>query len=167
MVMNNEQILTWLNNIYAMEISIAETLEGQVNDAKDFPEVQTKLQEHMELTQSQAARIKDRVEALGGSVSRVKSGIASMMGKTQGAVMHVMEDKVVRNAIMDYAVENYEIASYRALRTAAEVLDDHMTVELCDEIEAEEVAMAQWLEMQLPQLTKHVVEEKYADRAMA
>lgn len=163
----NDQILTWLNNIYAMETSIAQTLEGQIDDAEDFPEIQAKLREHLELTNSQADRVQDRIEALGGNISRVKSGIASMMGKTQGAVMHVMEDKVVRNAIMDYSVEHYEVASYRALRAAAESLGDMVTVTLCEEIAAEELAMAKWLEMQIPLITKQIVQEKYAHTAHA
>lgn len=155
--MNDKQkeiLLRWLNDAYTMEQSIIETLEKQLDHIQNNSSVREKVQEHIKLTKSQAERVKGRIKALGGDTSTLKSGMANSMGSMQGMIMGIPDDKQVKDGIADYSTEHFEIASYKALITAAEHLGDQDTVKICQEILKEEEEMAKWVDEQLPTLVK-------------
>jgi ferritin-like metal-binding protein YciE len=145
-----EQLISWLNDAYAMETDITRNLEGQMQQTEDTPEVHDKIQEHLEQTKSQAERVKACIQDLGGNISAIKSGLANMMGAAKGASTAMAEDKLIKNAIADYATEYFEIASYTALIDAAEELGEKKVAEVCRVIRNEEQEMAKWIEKQLP-----------------
>jgi ferritin-like metal-binding protein YciE len=153
-------LMGWLNDAYGMEKSIIQVLENHVNDADDFPEIQQKIQEHLDITRSQAERIKTRIEDLGGSVSAIKTTIADALGAIRGVSTGLAKDEIVKNAIMEYSTEYMEIASYEALIAAAGEIDDQETVNVCQEILTEEEEMADWLEEQLPTLVSMYMQKQ-------
>jgi ferritin-like metal-binding protein YciE len=51
--------------------------------------------------------------------------------------------------MFSYAFEHMEIAAYRNLVTAARMLGDTKTAQVCEEILKEEIAMADWLEQHM------------------
>lgn len=154
----NDQILAWLNDAYAMEKAIEEVLERQVNDASDYPDVQSKLQEHLEVTRDQAERVKGLVENSGGSISTVKTVLANMFGMQQGMMNRPFQDTLLKDAIADFAVEHFEIASYRALIDAARQAGEDQVAVTCEEILREEEEMASWLESQLPAVVRDAID---------
>ena len=155
--MNNHQkdtLVTWLKDAYAMEQGIVESLERQVGQMDDMPDAQAKVREHLELTKTHAERVKDCVERLGDSVSHVKSGIANVLGSIQGLSTAAANDKMLKNAMANYAIEYFEIAAYIANSAAARELGYEDIAEVCDTIMSEEQDMADWLEEQLPTFTR-------------
>ena len=54
------------------------------------------------------------------------------------------------NRIADFAAEHFEIASYTALRAAAQEVGNDYIIRTCEQILADEQAMARWLEGNLP-----------------
>src|SRR5947209_6302729 len=49
--MNEKELLIhWLNDAYGMENALVQILEHQTKDAKDYPQVQMKLQQHLDQT---------------------------------------------------------------------------------------------------------------------
>ncbi len=155
--MNNKQedaLVTWLNDAYAMEQSLEETLKRQVGQMKEMPEAQEMIRRHAEQTKDQGERVKGCIESLGGKVSHTKSALGNMMGAMQGMSTGPAKDKALKNALMDYAAENFEIASYRSLVEAARQLGRDDIAGVCEGILHEEEQMARWVEKQIPTMTQ-------------
>jgi ferritin-like metal-binding protein YciE len=145
-------LISWLNDAYSTENALVQILEHQVKDAKDYPQVQAVLQQHLEATKRHAEMDKQCIERLGGSTSSVKSLLSNVFGQMQALSTGAAEDEMVKNALADFAAENFEIASYTSLITAAQELGDMDTVTVCQQILQDEQEMAAWLQQNLPTL---------------
>lgn len=150
----NDTIIAWLNDAHAMENALVQILEHQVKDAEQYPDVQAMLQMHLDQTRRHADIVEGCVQRLGGSTSSIKSGFASLFGQMQALSTGAAEDEMVKNALADYAAENFEVASYTSLITAAEQVGDMQTATACRQILAEDQAMADWIVQNLPTLTR-------------
>ena len=147
--MAHEEIyVAWLNDAYGMENALVQVLQNHAKDAQDHPQMHAKIQEHLDKTRQHAELVKGCIERRGGSTSAVKTGMA--------------EDELVKNGIADYAAENFEIASYQALRTAAHDLGDEQTAQVCQQILADEQDMANWLAQHLPEAVEEIIRKKAA-----
>src|SRR5688572_5527630 len=112
--MNNNQrdtLVTWLKDAYAMEQGIVEILERQIGQFENMPDAQEKILQHLELTKTQAERVRACVERFGDDVSHVESGVANMLGAVQGMSTVMAKDRMVKDAMANYAIEYFEIAS--------------------------------------------------------
>jgi ferritin-like metal-binding protein YciE len=65
----------------------------------------------------------------------------------------------VKNALADYAAENFEVASYTALVNAAQELNDQQTALVCQQIRQEDEEMALWLQQNLPTLVRQTMQQ--------
>lgn len=145
-----DQLIVWLNDAYAMEQALEETLKQHAADAKDDVEVHGRIQRHIEETRNQAVTVKSCIESLGGEVSGAKSAFASVFGAMQGMVTKPMGDTMVKNAIADYAAEHFEIATYRVLiDTAEQIGENDIARKLTDNLRQEQ-DMARFIEDKLP-----------------
>ncbi len=160
--MNNKQedaLVTWLNDAYAMEQGLQESMERQVGHMKGMPDAQAKIRQHIDQTKDQAKRVKGCIEQLGGKVAHTKSALANMMGSLQGMSAGPAKDTALKDALMSYAAENFEIASYKSLATAARELGHEDIASTCEGIMHEEEQMAKWVEQQLPKVTQKELQE--------
>ncbi len=153
-------LIKWLNDAYGMENALVEVLENHAKDAEGHPQVQNRIQEHIETTRRHADRVEECIQRLGGDTSSLKAGTAKVFGTLQGMSTGAAEDELVKNAISDYASEQFEVASYRALIAAAEELGDGETVRACQENLREDEEMARWLEEQLPTVAEGFVQTR-------
>jgi ferritin-like metal-binding protein YciE len=153
-------VIKWLNDAHAMENSLIQVLENHAKDAEGHAQVQSRIQEHIETTRRHAERVEGCIERLGGDTSSMKAGMAKVSGTLQGMSTGAAEDELVKNAISDYAAEQFEVASYRSLIAAAEQLGDQETVSACRENLREDEEMARWLEQQLPAVTQGFIRDK-------
>jgi len=142
-----------------MENALIQVLEHQVKDAKDYPQIQAKLEQHLEQTRRHAQMVKDCVQSLGSKTSPVKSGIATLFGQMQALSTGPAQDEIMKNALADYAAENFEIACYTALVHAANALGELPTAGVCQQILQEEEEMARWLYQNLPSLTQQTLQQ--------
>jgi ferritin-like metal-binding protein YciE len=152
--------VSWLKDAYSMEQSIAQVLENHVKDAKDHPQLQARLQQHLEQTRHHAELDKACLERLGESPSTLKSTMANVMGTFQGMSTGMAKDELVKNAIADYSTEYFEIASYQALIAAAQDLGQPECVLTFQQILREEEAMVSWLQEQLPMLVQETLQQR-------
>jgi ferritin-like metal-binding protein YciE len=67
------------------------------------------------------------------------------------------KDEMLKNALADYAAENFEVASYTALIRAAQFLGDQETARVCQQILQEDQEMASWLQQNLPTLVQQTL----------
>ena len=160
----HDTLTTWLKDAYAMEQGIVEILERQLGQMDDMPDAKEKILQHLELTKTQAERVRACVERLGEDISRVKSGLANFLGAVQGMSTWMADDKLVKNAMANYAIEHFEIADYRINAAAAREMGFEDIANVCETIIAEEQDMANWLEMQFPLVTRqHLLQRVESD----
>ncbi len=155
-----EILLSWLQDAYNMEKSIVEVLKSHKEDAKELPEIQSKIEDHLNLTINQAERVKNCITQLGGNVSNIKAEVSKFMGTMTALPTKFSEDKLIKNTIAEYATENFEIALYSALATAARELDENSVVDICEEIIDEEQEMADWLDENLSTLVEMLLSDE-------
>ena len=149
-----EQIIGWLADAHAMEQSLTNVLQQHAKEARDLPELRERLELHLEETRRHSERVRSCLETLGSSPSTMKSVAAGVMGAMQGMSTRIFRDEIVKNAIGDYAMEHFEMACYSALASAAEDAGLTEIAQTCREIFGEEAEMADWLEEQIPELTR-------------
>ena len=148
--MANAELLSWLNDAYAMELGLAPILENHARDAAGDPGAKARIDRHAAETRRHAELLRECIERLGGSVSVVRATVSSVIGGIESLATAPFKDELVKNALMDYASEHFEIACYRALIIAAREAEREDVVKVCERILAEEQDMARWIEHQIP-----------------
>lgn len=155
---SRDKLITWLNDAYAMEQALEETLQRHAKDAEGHQEMQSRIQRHIEETRNQADTVRGCIESLGGKVSGSKSAFGNMFGAMQGMANKPMQDTVIKNSLADYAAEHFEIASYQALINASKAIGENDIAEKLTGILHQEQDMAQFLEEKLPGAVREVVQ---------
>jgi ferritin-like metal-binding protein YciE len=151
---HQDTVVAWLKDAHALELNLTQVLEHRVNDTKDYPQIQAKIQQHLEQTRRHAELVKGCIERLGSSTSAVKSAMGQIGGFFQGVSTGMAKDEIVKNALADYASEQFEIACYTSLIAAAQSLGDQQTASVCQQILRDEEEMARWLHQQIPTITQ-------------
>lgn len=149
---DRQLLIAWLHDAYAMETALIPILENHAEDATRYPDVQARDREHALQTRQQAERLKECLERLGEKPSTVKTTLGSLFGRLQAPVTGMFSDEVIKNFLMDYATENFEIACYEALIAASEQVGEPEVARVCREILQEEQAMADWIRQRLPSI---------------
>ena len=147
---SKDLVIAWLNDAHAMENALIQVLEHRVKDAKDYPAVQAMDQQHLEETRRHAEEVKGCIERLGGKVSTPKSVLGTVFGAAQAPMTGLARDEIVKNALVDFAAENFEVASYRALVVGATAIGELETASVCERLMAEDQAMADRIQQSLP-----------------
>lgn len=150
----NQQIITWLKDAHALEQSLENILQAQIREARDMPEMQQRLEQHLEETRRHRERVTAALAVFGETPSKLKTATAGFMGMMEGMSTAIFRDMLIKNIIADYAMEHFEIACYRALRVAANEAGFTEIATMCEDILKEETAMAEWLEEQIPDMTR-------------
>ena len=158
-----ETLTDWLRDAYAMESQAVEMLERQAERIKSYPDILAKVQEHIEVSNRQADRLKQCLQRMGADTSAIKTGIAMLMGNAQSLSGIVVGDEIVKAGIFNYAFEHFEIANYRALIAGAEAAGEPEIARQLQQSLDEELEMASWLEQRLPQVTKTYLERKESE----
>jgi ferritin-like metal-binding protein YciE len=152
--------LAWLNDAHAMERGLVTVLEKQVKETEDFPDMQQRIEQHLEETKRHATMVETAIKRNSGSVSGMKDFMSQTTAAVQGLGMSMMGDAMVKNVHSSYAAEHFEIATYTLLQAAAQEMGDDQTVVMCDQILQDEVNMANWLIEQIPEVTKMHMRER-------
>jgi len=129
-------------------------MKPQVSRIENYPEVAARLEQHIEETKGQIRRIDEILTGLDASSSTMKdAALFSFMGTTAAVGHTVAPDEILKNSLANFAFENYEIAAYTSLLALAEASGESRIVSALQQNLAEERAMAEWLEMHLPEVT--------------
>ena len=158
----NEQLISWLNSAYSMEQSLAKVLENHARDANDHPEMRERIEAHVIETRGHADRVAHCLEILGTKPSTMKAALGKTMGMVQGASTGMFHDELVKNVLADYSAEHFEIACYTSLIEAAELAGQTEIADICRQILNEEETMAGWLESQIADVTRVVLQQTAA-----
>lgn len=156
----NDLYVSWLNDAHAMEQGLITMLEKQVEEIKGEAVMQNQIKKHLEETKRHADLMKDAVERNGGDTSAIKDTVSKVGSTLSGYQMSMASDAVVKNVLSSYAAENMEIASYQAIKIAADELGDAKTSSACEEIIEDEKRMALWLLEEIPAVVRKFIPGK-------
>ncbi|MGZ3640204.1 MAG: YciE/YciF ferroxidase family protein [Ktedonobacterales bacterium] len=145
-----DKLITYLQDAEAMERQIKEILEAQVKDTQPWPQIQQRIQQHFDATETHRQRMEERLNTYNERPSTVKRAVATMVGNMVGMTAGARTDALAKEARDDYMIEHLEIAAYELLITTASAYGDQETVAACTANLRDEVEMARWLEQQLP-----------------
>lgn len=159
-----QRLVAWLGDALAMETELLPILRDHANDAIALPEIRARIEEHVDETEQHAERLRQALGILGDGSSSLKSAVASIVGSIMAPGTAFFSDELVKNSLTDYAAEQFEVAAYRALTTAAEDLGEREVARLCRENLREDEEMAQWLLEQVPILVRETLADDM-DRA--
>src|SRR3981081_2777155 len=139
------KLVQYLNEAYGLETGPASALEAHIAMTTKAA-YKKRLKQHLSETKRHARAVKTRVKQLGGVAAtvevpgpgRVTEVAQAVLSGTQKATalaqgpLHALrgtgeEEKQLKNAKTEYASESEEIATYAAIETLAEVLDDKET----------------------------------------
>lgn len=158
--LNDEQhatYISWLRNAHAMELGLLTMLETQASETEDHPDIQKRIKEHLRETKRHATTVEAALKRHGEDISGGKDALSQLSSAINGMLHSLPDDSLVKNAMSSYAAEHFEISSYTALIAAAEELDDEVCVSAFEGILKEEIAMANWLAKQLPDIVKEYI----------
>ncbi len=148
-----EIFVVGLRNAYALESEALSIMNAQVDRMDAYPAVRNRIQVHIEETKIQQQRLESILSSLDEDYSSLKNAAATVMGKMAAMGHAVADDEILKNSFADFAFENFEIASYTSLITMAQALNMNTAVPLLEQTLAEEKAMAQWLNDNMPKVT--------------
>jgi ferritin-like metal-binding protein YciE len=152
-------LIAWLNNAYSMEMSIIQALEDHAEDTIEIPELRRKIEDRIELTQNQADQVRDEIERLGGEIFEVNAAFAHVFGPLSDIPMQSIKDKAVKNTITEYAMENFEAASYLAIAKAAEICGYDETSDLARQMIKKEMTTPFELEEQTEMVVRNYIDK--------
>lgn len=149
-----DNLMDWLRDAHAMEEQAETMLSSMVDRIENYPQVRAKLQQHLEETRDQARRLEACIKRRGSDTSTTKDLVGKFTAMGQGLGGIFAGDEIIKGSMAGYTFEHMEIAAYTVLIAAAEAAGDEETARTCRAILGQEIAMARWLEENLPTVTR-------------
>jgi ferritin-like metal-binding protein YciE len=127
----HERLIRYLNNAWAVEKALVETLKEMAEEVHDS-QARSLFQEHGQVTYQQEEDLEARIRALGEEPSGGKSFFTQMVGKIGEALQGTQDDydTVTQDLMKAYASEHLEIAMYQALESYSKAIGDDATAQL-------------------------------------
>ncbi|HEX8257041.1 MAG TPA: ferritin-like domain-containing protein [Allosphingosinicella sp.] len=145
--------VTGLQNAHAVENQALALIDRQLDRLVRYPEVAERLRLHRRETEVQIGRLDEILSGLRERHSSLKDMAMNFMGNFAALSNVMAADEILKNSFVNFAFENFEIASYRSLIALAEAGGFGAAAPLLEATLAEEQAMAAWIEQSLPDLT--------------
>ena len=149
--------VTGLQNAHAVEQQALALIDRQLDRMVRYPEIADRLRMHRGETEVQMRRLDEILREFNSSSSGWKDMALNFMGNMAALGNVLAADEVLKDQIINYAFENFEVASYRSLIAMAEAGDFPTATALLRETLREEEAMAAWVLDTLPDITLRYV----------
>jgi len=146
------KVTTYLADAHALEAQAISLLEGGQKLVGD-DELAALMREHLEETREHERLVRERLEALGSSPSKLKDAGLAMGGLNWGGFFKAHPDTPGKLAAFSYAFEHLEIAGYELLKRVAQRAGDTETVALAERILADERGAARRIAAQFDHAT--------------
>jgi ferritin-like metal-binding protein YciE len=156
------KLVQYLSEAYGKERELETALQAHIAMTPKGP-YKKRLQQHLKETKSHAKQVERRIKQLGGGGQTLQTAVGKLTAAAKGPLHAVRGDseqeKMLKNAKTEYWNEHEEIATYLAIETLAERVQDSETAKLARGIRREEEKMAGFLQGQIKSLTGAVVRE--------
>ncbi len=154
--------LTGLRNQHAVETQAIGTVKNELGRMKPYPDLHARMQQEMERSTNQAARLDSLLAKHGTSASVTKEAVTSTVATVAGFAHVGADDEMLKNVLAAVGFKAYEIGSYKVLLTLAEAVnatEDRATLE---QSMKEEQEMGDWLGSHLPSLAHAYLQQRAA-----
>ena len=139
-----EQIVKYLADIHSIEEQALVQMKIAPKVAGDAT-LEAMFERHIGETEDQKRRVDERLEALGGSPSKVKDVAGAATGPAFALFAKLQPDTPGKLVSHAFSYEHMELAAYELLSRIAGRAKDEQTVQLAKDIAAQENAMARRL----------------------
>ena len=148
-----EIFIAGLRNAHAVENQAVSLIKRQLDRIENYPEVASRLQQHLQETNAQIQRLDDILGRLDESNSTLKDVGGTLIGNMAALGHMFAQDEILKNSFANFAFENYEIAAYKSLCHLAELTGNSAVVPVLEQTLQEEMNMAKWLDDHLKDVT--------------
>jgi ferritin-like metal-binding protein YciE len=156
------KLVQYLSEAYGKERELEASLGAHIAMTPKGP-YQKRLKQHLKETKNHAKLVERRIKKLGGGGQTMQGAVGKLQAAAKGPLHAIRgtgeQEKLLKNAKTEYWNEHEEIATYLAIETLAEKVQDSETAKLAKAIRREEERMATFLQGQVKQLTNAVVKE--------
>lgn len=146
--------VTGLTNAHALEHQALALMDRQIEHLAQYAEVEERLRTHRGETHTQITRLEQILENLGESPSGLKDTAMSLSGNMAAIAHTFAPDEILKNSFANFAFENFEVATYKALILIAEEGGFTNAVPLLQQTLQEELAMVAFCDEILPTVVR-------------
>lgn len=146
--------VTGLKNAHALEHQALSLMDRQIEHLAQYAEVEERLRSHRGETERQIGRLEQILADLGENPSMLKDTAMSMSGNMAALAHMFAPDEILKNSFANFAFENFEAATYKALIVMAEEGGFTTAVPLLHQTLQEELAMASFCDEILPTVVR-------------
>jgi ferritin-like metal-binding protein YciE len=139
-----EQIVKYLADIHSIEQQALVQMKIAPKIAS-APALEAAFEKHIGETEDQKRRVEERLEALGGSPSKIKDVAGAASAPAFALFAKLQPDTPGKLVSHAFSYEHMELAAYELLSRIAQRANDQQTVELAKHIAAQESEMARRL----------------------
>jgi ferritin-like metal-binding protein YciE len=139
-----EQIVKYLADIHSIEQQALVQMKIAPKIAS-APALEAAFEKHIGETEDQKRRVEERLEALGGSPSKIKDLAGAASAPAFALFAKLQPDTPGKLVSHAFSYEHMELAAYELLSRIAQRANDQQTVELAKQIAAQESEMARRL----------------------
>lgn len=140
-----EQLVSYLTDAHSIEQQAIAQLRAAPKIAGE-PQLATALRDHLAESEQQQRLVGERLEAHGGSPSKLKEAVMRVSGPAFVLFAKSQPDTPGKLATHSLSYEHLELASYELLGRVAGRAGDEQTVAVAQRIRDEEAAMAERIE---------------------
>jgi len=156
------KLVQYLSEAYGKERELEAALQAHIAMTVKGP-YKKRLQQHLKETKQHAKQVERRIKKLGGGGQTLQGTVGKLTAAAKGPLHAIRgsgeQEKMLKNAKTEYFNEHEEIATYLAIETLAEKVQDSETAKLARGIRREEEKMANFLQGQIKSLTGAVARE--------
>jgi ferritin-like metal-binding protein YciE len=145
--------ITGLKNAHAMENQALSIMKPQVSRIENYPEVAARLDQHIRETENQITRLEELLSGFAEDRSALKDMALSFTGAMAAMGHTIAGDEILKNSFSNFAFEHFEIAAYSSLLAIANHAGFSASVAALQANLDEEVAMADWIDQHLSEVT--------------
>lgn len=154
--------LTGLRNQHAVETQAIGTIKNELSRMEPYPDLHARMQQELERSTTQAARLDKLLAKHGTSASVAKEAVSGAVATVAGFAHIAAGDEVLKNILAAIGFKAYEIGSYKALITLAEAAGAREDIAVLEQSMKEEQEMGDWLGTHLPDLVHAFLRQKAA-----
>ncbi|HKM62016.1 MAG TPA: ferritin-like domain-containing protein [Acidisphaera sp.] len=157
-----EIYMTGLRNQHAIENEAVSLLNRQIERTETYPELVERMRLHVQESEGQLRRLEELLHAFGTSHSGFKDTVASIGANLAALGQSMAPDEIIKNSLANFAFENDEIASYKALLVLADASGHRAAEAALQQSLREEQDMAQFIDSHLKDTTLKFLARKSA-----
>lgn len=150
MMKMSQCVTNLLHDAYCMEQASEMVLLHRVQERSAFPLFQMADQQHLSETRLHLQQIASCLERYGDLPAACGPETERMLHNPVPAPPDASSDQIIKNFMVDYAAEQFEIITYQALIEAAAQVGDVQTVEIAEQILRDEQRRAARISRNLP-----------------